>query len=102
MNGITTAEYPIDENGCRTFYEIETRKATKILATDEAAILAFQEATMKSLQTTHIEAFYIRIDDPATILSRLLFWRPRKKQRVLCIPPTLSRSEIQDFCNDSI
>ncbi|NCQ52369.1 hypothetical protein GW796_10905 [archaeon] len=31
--------HPIDENGFRTFYEIETGKITKILAEDETSIL---------------------------------------------------------------
>lgn len=66
-----TDRHPIDENGCRTFYEIGTGKITKILATDEAAILKLLSA--KAPFTSQNEKIFMRIDEQSRV-DRLWTW----------------------------
>ena len=69
--------HPIDANGFRTFTEIKTGNAMKILATDEVAIRSLCD--FRTPFATHTEAVFMRIDDESkphsSLWSLLRFWK---------------------------
>ena len=66
--------YPVDVNGCRTFYENGTgaNNIFKIHATDEDAILKLHARQKSPLGQMFLEKMFMRLDDPVpSVRSRI-------------------------------
>lgn len=74
MNGRFTdnfgRQYPVDQNGFRTFRDIEKGTVTKIVATDEAAIESL--TSTRTPFATHTEPIFMRIDDGRNVYANTL------------------------------